>query len=155
MKIYRYSLKKIPRSILAELIMMDDQFEYARWDIDTWHSLGMDFYLNQDKYDLFLIENWYGFVIGYAFFRKDPESYHLMKMAIVSKDQSKGLGTKLFEYVKNYYKGKHETYNITLEVKEDNVKGIGLYKKTGFEELQKLENYYAENIHGIKMILKV
>ena len=41
--------------------------------------------------------------------------------------------------------------NITLEVREDNIAAINLYKKLGFEVVSKREKYYG-NIDGLLMI---
>ena len=46
--------------------------------------------------------------------------------------------------------GDNNIKNITLEVKEDNIAAINLYKKYGFKKVSTREKYY-DGINGILM----
>lgn len=61
-----------------------------------------------------------------------------------------GIGSKLVAYLVDYCKDKS---NITLEVNENNISAIGLYKKNGFEVVSKRVGYY-NNGDGLLMIRK-
>lgn len=67
-------------------------------------------------------------------------------IVVDSQYRCKGIATKLIENIINL-----NPENITLEVREDNIPAINLYKKLGFEVVSKREKYYG-NIDGLLMI---
>ena len=72
---------------------------------------------------------------------------------IVDKNYRKcGIACKLIEYLINYAKKKN-ILNITLEVNENNLSAINLYKKYKFEVTSRREKYYKDN-DAILMIRK-
>ena len=60
--------------------------------------------------------------------------------------RNKGIGQELLKSIIDL-----NPDNITLEVREDNIPAINLYKKMGFEVVSKREKYYG-NIDGLLMI---
>ncbi len=72
--------------------------------------------------------------IGYSVYYERSEIDYLY---VIEEYRNKGYASKLLEHVIN--KGLH---NITLEVSEDNISAINLYKKFGFEIVSKREKYY-------------
>ena len=67
-------------------------------------------------------------------------------IVVDSQYRRKGIGEKLLISIIDLNKE-----NITLEVREDNIPAINLYKKMGFEIVSKREKYYG-NIDGLLMI---
>lgn len=63
-----------------------------------------------------------------------------------------GIASKLMEYLVNYAKN-NSILNITLEVNENNISALNLYKKYKFEVVSRRENYYKDN-DAILMIRK-
>lgn len=60
--------------------------------------------------------------------------------------RNKGIGQELLKSIIDL-----NPDNITLEVREDNIPAINLYKKMGFEVVSKREKYYGD-IDGLLMI---
>ena len=67
---------------------------------------------------------------------------------VLEEYQNNNIGTKLIEYLINKYEG--IVNNITLEVREDNLKAIHIYEKMGFKKVSIRKNYY-NGIDGILM----
>lgn len=68
--------------------------------------------------------------------------------------QHQGYGTKLF----NGLIEKAKTNNIkqiTLEVKQNNIKGINFYKKNGFKEISIRKHYYKDGENAIVMMKEI
>lgn len=67
-------------------------------------------------------------------------------IVVDSQYRRKGIATKLLESIINL-----NPENITLEVREDNIPAINLYKNLGFVVASKREKYYG-NVDGLLMI---
>ena len=67
----------------------------------------------------------------------------------MKKGRGRGIGDKLLNYLIEKYKDS-DIKNITLEVKEDNIIAINLYKKYGFKKVSTREKYY-DGINGLLM----
>ena len=68
---------------------------------------------------------------------------------VITKERRKGIGDKLLKYLIEKYQDT-DIKNITLEVKEDNIVAINLYKKYGFKKVSTREKYY-DGINGLLM----
>ena len=91
-------------------------------------------------------------ILGVIVFEEIYERIEL-DYIIVDKNYRKcGIACKLIEYLINYAKKKN-ILNITLEVNENNIAAINLYKKYEFEFVSKRDKYYKDN-DAILMIRK-
>lgn len=101
-------------------------------------------------------------LLGYVAFYGTIESIDIFEVAIKKEYQGQGFGEKLLiESMKNLI-GDNENVEIKnihfsgnkffLEVNENNVKALKLYKKTGFEKIFVRKNYYGNNEDAIIMI---
>jgi len=77
------------------------------------------------------------------------DRFELDNIFVLEKYRNKGIASALLEYMIEEGKN-NKIINITLEVREDNIKAINLYKKFGFVEKAIRSNYY-ENCNGILM----
>ena len=77
------------------------------------------------------------------------DRFELDNIFVLKEYRNKGIASILLEYMIELGKKKHIS-NITLEVREDNIGAINLYKKYGFVEKAIRENYY-KNCNGILM----
>ena len=101
-------------------------------------------------------------VLGYVAFYGTIESIDIFEVAIKKEYQGQGFGEKLLiESIENLIKDNKNAgiKNINfsenkflLEVNENNVKALKLYKKIGFEEISVRKNYYGNNENAIIMI---
>lgn len=82
-------------------------------------------------------------IVGFAGLWFNLDEAHIMNIAIRNKERKKGLGTILLEFLVNEAR-KKEKECITLEVREDNLAAIMLYKKMNFRELGRRKKYYGQ-----------
>ena len=88
-------------------------------------------------------------IIGYINYDIIYERSELIQINVLKSRENNHIGSKLMEYMISDLK-KNNVKEITLEVRIDNNKAIGLYKKYGFIEIGKREKYY-QGIDGILM----
>ncbi len=93
-------------------------------------------------------------VIGYAlFFKNDSEKLlELHKIVIDSNLRGHGLAFDFLNQIFNYYK-KQNYRKIFLEVSEQNLPAINLYKKLNFKIIQVRKKYYQNNTDAFVMTL--
>ena len=94
--------------------------------------------------------------IGYAlFFKNDSEQLlELHKIVIDSKFRGRGLAFDFLSQILNDYK-KLNYRKIFLEVSEQNLPAINLYKKLNFKIIQVRKKYYQNNIDAFVMTLDI
>lgn len=72
----------------------------------------------------------------------------IYSIAVLKKHRNKGIAKELINKAIDICKTKGYT-EITLEVKEDNLKAIKLYNNLGFKEYSKKENYYEDGTTAV------
>lgn len=77
--------------------------------------------------------------IGFIEIKKLYEVLDIINLFIEEDYRKKGYAQKLLNYVIEKNK---DVEKIMLEVKEDNVPAINLYKKLGFKKISERKNYY-------------
>ena len=88
-------------------------------------------------------------VIGFLLYSLIYDRIEIEQFEVITKERGKGIGDKLLKYLIEKYKDS-DIKNITLEVKEDNIIAINLYKKYGFKKVSTREKYY-DGINGLLM----
>ena len=88
-------------------------------------------------------------IIGFLLYSLIYDRIEIEQFEVITKERRKGIGDKLLKYLIEKYQD-ISIKNITLEVKEDNIAAINLYKKYGFKKVSTRENYY-DGINGIVM----
>ena len=92
-----------------------------------------------------------GEVVGYVDYWITFESATICQIAVHPNYQRNVIGSKLLEEVlKDCYAKK--VLNITLEVRESNLKGINFYTKHGFNQVLVKPNYYSNGENAIYML---
>ncbi len=92
---------------------------------------------------LLLIEN--EEIIGYLYYSDIFDRAEINQIEINSIHRNCGYGTKLMDYFT-----KLVDKDITLEVRENNIPAIKLYKKYGFEQVAIRKGYYS-GVDGLLM----
>lgn len=89
-------------------------------------------------------------VIGFAGFKQILDSVEIMNIVINRNFRNKGYGTIIFKelikIIKNYNFKK-----AFLEVNENNLPAIKIYKQSGFNEISIRKNYYNNSENAIIM----
>ena len=116
-----------------------DNFTYklTKNDFSTNPYLKIITYVEKDK------------IIGFLLYSLIYDRIEIEQFEVITKERGKGIGDKLLKYLIEKYK-KRDIKNITLEVKEDNIAAINLYKKYGFKKVSTREKYY-DGINGLLM----
>lgn len=90
-----------------------------------------------------------GFIIGSMYFERNSLMGHVFTIDVLPDHRRKRVGTLLLQELEKLFKAKG-AHACTLEVREDNIAAIGLYRKLGYKTISKLRNYYGQ-IHGIRL----
>ncbi len=91
-----------------------------------------------------------GFILGLIEQHEKTRIGHVYTIDVTSKHRRIGVGLKLLEEIeKGFIKRGAEA--CFLEVRINNLAARKLYRKHGYIEHGKLNNYYARGIHGIRL----
>ena len=112
-------------------------YELTKKEFSTNPYLKIITYVEKDK------------IIGFLLYSLIYDRIEIEQFEVITKERGKGIGDKLLKYLIEKYKDS-DIKNITLEVKEDNIAAINLYKKYGFKKVSTREKYY-DGINGILM----
>lgn len=88
-----------------------------------------------------------GFIIGVIYPDGRTLSGHIVTIDVSPPHRRKGIGQTLLQETECIFVEKG-VLTCLLEVREDNTPAMGLYRKLGYKEIGRLENYYG-NAHGI------
>ena len=88
-------------------------------------------------------------IIGFLLYSLIYDRIEIEQFEVITKERDRGIGDKLINYLIEKYKNS-DIKNITLEVKENNIVAINLYKKYGFKKVSTREKYY-DGINGLLM----
>ena len=112
-------------------------YELTKKDFSTNPYLKIITYVEKDK------------IIGFLLYSLIYDRIEIEQFEVITKERRKGIGDKLLKYLIEKYQDT-DIKNITLEVKEDNIIAINLYKKYGFKNVSTREKYY-DGINGLLM----
>lgn len=84
---------------------------------------------------------------GFITYTKVLDEIDITYIYIDELKRNQGFGTKMLKSFLNEFKN----YKINLEVREDNLYAIKLYKNCGFIKIHIRNNYYGNNVDGIVM----
>ena len=126
-------------------ILAQDLNEYD----DFWNEkiLKDEFYNENSEYFVICEDE---IVCGFAGLWFNIDEAHVMNIAVRKNFRNNGLGSEFMKFLIDRAKQK-EKVCITLEVREDNIPAIALYKKCMFEEVGRRKKYYNKLIDGIIM----
>jgi len=91
-----------------------------------------------------------GFIIGSIYGVRDSEAGHILTVDVVSTHRRKGIGEQLLKAVERIFRGKG-VRECSLEVREDNIAALHLYRKSRYIQVGKLMNYYG-NSNGLLLM---
>jgi ribosomal-protein-alanine N-acetyltransferase len=84
-----------------------------------------------------------GFIIAMISPEKKINSGHIITVDVSSSHRRRGIGKMLLEEMENVLRSKGVKASF-LEVREDNVAALSLYRKLGYKSVGILENYYGK-----------
>ncbi len=92
-------------------------------------------------------------LLGYISTMFDGEIIEILNFCVNKNHQGKGIGKRLLAYVLSYLNTIGAKSSI-LEVRQSNIKAIGLYKKIGYKEISKRKNYYSNGEDALVLEFK-
>jgi ribosomal-protein-alanine acetyltransferase len=88
-----------------------------------------------------------GFIIGALSMEDGNIVGHVLTIDVSPSHRRKGVGLKLLQEIEKIFRDRGAKV-CRLEVREDNVAAISLYRKLGYRKVGMLKHYYGE-AHGI------
>lgn len=88
-----------------------------------------------------------GFVIGMIYVDGRALQGHICTIEVLPNFRRQGIGEKLLQEIEEIFRQKMVKASA-LEVREDNVPAIELYRKLGYDKIGRLKNYYG-SAHGL------
>jgi ribosomal-protein-alanine N-acetyltransferase len=83
-----------------------------------------------------------GFIIGAIYVERKALGGHVLTIDVLPRYQRKGVGLRLMQAIERIFVEK-DVKTCHLEVREDNLKALGLYEKVGYEKTRRLKSYYG------------
>ena len=101
----------------------------------------LEYVINSNNEDVF---GYYvnDILVGFIHVLHSFECLEIINVVVDTEYRNKGIATKLIDYVMNYYEGLEY---LLLEVNENNVSAINLYKKLNFEVINIRKKYYGND----------
>jgi ribosomal-protein-alanine N-acetyltransferase len=84
-----------------------------------------------------------GDVTGFIMSRRATDEAEILSVAVESGQQGRGVGRRLLDWHLRHLAGQG-TRAVFLEVEENNVAAIKLYRRAGFREVGRRPNYYPQ-----------
>jgi ribosomal-protein-alanine N-acetyltransferase len=137
----------------------DDIPEVVRMDkIVLGHTLGADTLqneLNENPFAHYFVmeESMSGNLVGHIGLWIDAPNAQVMNFYLMPNCQHQGYGRQLFEFALDYLKA-FSVGNLTLEVRESNLRAIHFYESLGFEMVAKRHHYYDNGEDALLMLKK-
>lgn len=140
-----FEIRKAVLSDLKEIV----ELENASFEMDSFSKRQFNYLL---FHSIFYIAEKNRQILGYYILltRKQSKKARLYSIAVHPSARGKNVGQALMHHLINVAKEMHYPY-ISLEVRENNVKAIQLYKKFGFLEKGIKPNYYVDGANALIM----
>lgn len=81
-------------------------------------------------------------LVGFIHFSKMYETVDIVNIVVDESKRNMGIASKLIDELLKYF---NDVTNIMLEVNENNIPAINLYKKNNFYVINKRNNYYGSD----------
>jgi len=91
-----------------------------------------------------------GFVIGSVNQYDGMKLGHILTIDVLPKHRRKGIGMTLLKSIEQEFKDIGVKVSF-LEVRQDNLAAMRLYRKAGYVQVERLKNYYSHGGHGVRL----
>jgi len=136
-------IREAKLSDLNEIVEIENQNYSCPWSYEAFLSE-----LNSDTTTIYVYEK-DNIVVGYVVVYDLFGEADIANIAVKKEYQRRKIGFELMRFVVSKYTG----YTIYLEVREDNIRAINLYKKFGFFVYGRRKDYYEKGIDAFLMKL--
>ncbi len=115
---------------------------------DPWPQEDFRRLLRQPFCDILVLESNAEAICGFSISRYSPPLAEIIDIAILPEDRRKGYAEALLQSVTRHSVA-HHCRTLLLEVRCSNQAAISLYKRNGYTELDRIEEYYADGEDGL------
>jgi len=115
---------------------------------DPWSKRSFEYEVTQNAFGIPLILESNHTIIGYAIIWRIYEEFHIANFAIKPGFQGKKIGTHFLQSILSL---RGSCKFALLEVRESNLRAIGLYEKFGFKTIHKRLRYYRNGETALVM----
>lgn len=142
---------KIEKMTISDLKNIKDILQTEFDDFWNYKILEEELNSSNSHYIVAKAENELGTeIVGFAGIKVILDEADVMNIVVKNSKRNNKIGSLLLEHLTSLSK-KLNCKSLSLEVNEDNLPAINLYKKFGFEQIGFRKNYY-EDKNGIVMI---
>lgn len=120
---------------------------------DFWNYNIIKSELLNENSTLFIAKSNYS-IVAFAGIWQVVDIMHLNDIVVAKKFRNQGIGKILLNHIINYTK-EQNINELTLEVRQDNLPAINLYKHFNFKIIGERKNYYGANNNAIIMTLYI
>lgn len=120
---------------------------------DFWNYNIIKSELLNENSTLFIAKN-NSSIVAFAGIWQVVDIMHLNDIVVAKKFRNQGIGKILLNHIINYTK-EQNINELTLEVRQDNLPAINLYKHFNFKIIGERKNYYGANNNAIIMTLYI
>lgn len=132
--------------------------DYLLQDFDDFWSVSVLEQELENKQNLnsnyFIAKNNENEIVGFAGILSIVDEINIMNIVVKKDKRMLGIGSYLLEFIIDFAK-KHSYNSITLEVNENNLPAISLYKKYNFKQVGLRKKYYNNKDNAILMTLEI
>ena len=144
------NLRRAKKSDLKEILKIEKESFKEPWSMEGFlyelslpEEIGMSYVAEVEEK-----------VAGYIFLHIFDEGIHIVNIAVRKDMRKQGIGTLLLQKAEEIAKNKNVPL-LVLEVRENNLPAISLYKKHGFFVLRKIDGYYSDGENALLMVKEV
>jgi ribosomal-protein-alanine N-acetyltransferase len=132
-----YKLHEIEKQCFDQEAFSKQQLAYL---INDYNSIGLAARVNGEIAS---------FAIAQVDIERNVPFGHILTVDITPAYRRKGIAQKILHEIETVFK-KKGIKEIKLEVREDNIAALNLYRKLGYKKVGKLRQYYG-NAHGLHL----
>lgn len=129
---------------------LDSIYDIEKLDVDAWSYGILKQDLLENEFSKYLVAEYNDELVGFLSIMNIYGEIHINNILVKEEYRNLSIGDKLLKYGLNFYE-KDDIIGYTLEVREDNISAIKLYKKNGFTSVGMRKNYYNNNKNAIIM----
>ena len=144
----------ISKMTLEDLVVIKDHLFEDFDDFWSYNVLRQELENNQNLNSQYFVAKLEDEIVGFAGILTIIDEVNIMNIVVRKDSRNLGIGSLLLEkiiYVSKIQKAKI----ITLEVNENNLSAISLYKKYNFKQVGLRKKYYSNTDNAILMSLEI
>ena len=144
-------MSQVEKAAISDIPKLAD-LEKNIFTSDIIYPRQFRYLLTKANGEIFKVEE-FGDLVGYMVLlkRKKSKKLRIYSICVAPQARKKGIAGKLICHAEKYGRCQ-QLESLVLEVCEKNTKAIDLYKKVGFFQLKRKENYYEDGCSALQFM---